>query len=89
MYIVVFRNISDTISRGCITWTDYKSKEQFDKMNTGNMLLWYEVVEEGVTRERAQELCSTPAAKTAADLHEIGESLQIASHMFSSPTTHS
>lgn len=83
MYIVVFRNISGSTADGAITWTGYQSKEDFDQWYDEKMQSWYEVVEEGVTRKRALELCSSPKAVAAiinsqvkralADIEKIAE----------------
>ncbi len=59
MYNVVFRNVS-----GAVTWTTFESEEKFiswyDERNKG----LYEIVDQGVSRERAIELCSTPEANS-------------------------
>jgi len=61
-YIVSFRNTLGGHA-GVITWTSFESKDAFDAwMNEGNASS-LEVVEEGITQERAIELTrSTPIA---------------------------
>ncbi len=52
---------------GVITWTSFESKEDFDKWYTPEIRARERVVEEGITDERAVELCSrTPIACYAA-----------------------
>jgi hypothetical protein len=58
MHNVVFRTIVECSTKGAITWTSFKSKEHFDKWYDAKMRDWYEVVEEGVTQQRAVDLCS-------------------------------
>ncbi len=41
---------------GIITWTTFKSKEEFDKWYTEDMKKTNRIVEEGITEERAIEL---------------------------------
>ena len=53
MYNVVFRNISGSTSDGVITWTAFRDKAYFDEWNDEKMKAWYQVVEEGVSQERA------------------------------------
>ncbi len=65
MYEVVFRNISQTHCRGVITWSTYESKEDFDQKNVGDAKKWYQVIEEGISVERAREICSSPEADLA------------------------
>jgi hypothetical protein len=62
MYNVVFRRLGDGTHQGVVTWSSYDSKEHFDKCYTDERRLKEEVVEEGVSTERALELCSTPEA---------------------------
>ena len=79
MHNVVFRNISGSISDGVITWSSFKSKVDFDKWNDQKMKSWYQVVEEGVSQERAIDLCSTPEATQAvvvSKMMEVGELLR-------------
>lgn len=73
MYTVVFRDIFDGPSKGAITYTLFKSKEEFDKWYDDKMRTWYEVVEEGVTQERAQKLCSSPQAQLAVVVSSLRE----------------
>ena len=78
MYIVVSRTLVGP-SRGVLTWTGFPSKEYFDKWNDAKMRSWYETVEEGVTEERALELCSSPEADGARfcyALRQVGEALR-------------
>jgi len=62
MYNVVFRNIVECATEGAITQTSFESKKHFDEWYDEKMRSWYEVVEQGVTEERATELCSSPEA---------------------------
>ncbi|GMX58695.1 MAG: hypothetical protein MCSN_3490 [Candidatus Microsyncoccus archaeolyticus] len=68
MYVVVFRNIGESISKDVVTWSIFQTKQEFDSWweNAENARNWYEIVEQGVTRERAIELCTTPEAREAA-----------------------
>jgi hypothetical protein len=71
-YNVAFRTMVGT-HRGVVTWTAFDSKEAFDKWISGEMLDGsgrlladvYDVVEEGVTKERAIELVSMPDSEAA------------------------
>lgn len=65
-YNVVFKNISPGTHTGVFTWSSFKDKKEFDKWNNEKMKSWYQVVAEGVTSDRAVELCSTPEANQAA-----------------------
>lgn len=79
MYNVVFRNISGSTSDGVITWSSFKSKAAFDEWNDEKMRSWYQVVEEGVSQERAVELCSTPEATRSvvvSKMREVSELLR-------------
>jgi len=61
MYNVVFRNTTGgQYSDGAITWSTFQSKEDFNNWYDAKLKSWYQVVEQGVTQERALELCSTP-----------------------------
>lgn len=57
---------------GVITWTSFPSKEYFNKWYTEDIKSHQEVVEEGITSERAVYLAnSTPlACRRAAALHD-------------------
>ena len=81
MYIVVFKNVSGSVSNGVITWSCFTNKDQFDNwwLNSKNAKNWYKIVEEGVTEQRAIDLCSTPKAKIAAAASDFGELLQLIS----------
>ena len=63
MYAVVFRTITECTTKGAITWTAFESKEHFEKWYSSKLQTWYEVVEQGVSEERAIELCSSNEAK--------------------------
>jgi len=65
VYNVVFRTIAVCSSRGAITWVSFKDKKYFNEWYDEKMRGWYEVVDQGVSRECAIELCSTPEAKIA------------------------
>lgn len=68
MYVVVFRNIGESICKGVVFYTVSENKQEFDSWwkNAKNARDWYEIVEQGVTKERATELCMTPEAREAA-----------------------
>lgn len=75
MYNVVHKTLVGN-SKGCFTWTSFKSKEDYNKWNTDKMRSWYETVAEGVTEEHAIELCTTPEATEAtlvSGLRELGD----------------
>lgn len=59
MYIVVFRDIRDN-HKGVISWVSFQSKADFDTWFDEKARSCQQVVEEGVSRESAIELCSTP-----------------------------
>lgn len=63
-YNVVFRTLIGK-SCGAITRTSFESKEAFDAWFSPKLRGWYEVVEEGVTDERGEELCTSPEANRA------------------------
>ena len=78
MYNVVFKTIAECTHKGVITWTSFESKEYFYKWYDEKMQSWYKVVDEGVTKERAIELCSSPEADLAVlitTVRELGELL--------------
>ena len=58
MYNVVFRTTLVCETTGALTWTSFNNKEDFDQWYDRKMREWYEVVDEGVSKERATELCS-------------------------------
>ena len=59
----MFRNVSGSILNGVITYTFFRSKQQFDEWwEVEEQNGWRQVVEKGVSRERANILCSTPEA---------------------------
>lgn len=62
MYNVVFRNIVECSTEGVLTWSTFQDKNHFDGWYVESMRSQYEVVEEGVTQDRAIELCSSPEA---------------------------
>jgi hypothetical protein len=72
MYIVVFRT-KVGVSEGAITWTTFTDQATFNVWNDEEMSSWYEVVEEGVSKERALELCSSPEAKYAREVCNLRE----------------
>lgn len=79
MYNVVTRTIASGTHTGVITRTLFKSKADFDQWNDEKMKSWYEVVEEGVSEERAVELCSSKEAQLAvetASLREVEEHMK-------------
>ncbi len=73
-YIVVFRYTKKAGGyHGIITWTSYPSEEEFIQAYTPEMAAYQEVVEKGITQERAIELtrqtpfaCRIRAAKQEA-----------------------
>lgn len=76
MYNVIFRIIVECSAFGAITWVPFKDKENFDKQYNERMREWYGVVDQGVSKERAIELCSTPEATlviVASKLRELNE----------------
>lgn len=79
MYNVVFQTKVGT-SQGAVTWSTFKDQNTFNNWHNQEMKDWYEVLTQGVTEERAIELCSTPQAKLAAvisQLRELGQELRI------------
>ncbi len=56
MYNVIFRTIGKGTSRGAISWVFFEDKERFNEWYNEEMRGWYQVVEEGVSKERAVEL---------------------------------
>jgi hypothetical protein len=87
MYNVVFRNIANGTSYGCITRTHFKSKADFDKWYDAKMQGWYEVIAEGVTNERAHELVTSPEAELAGKFYQIREGIRIVHDMLLSPVS--
>jgi hypothetical protein len=78
MYIVVFRARQGN-HIGVVTWTSFSSKEAFDLWHDAEMRDWYDVVAEGVSSDKAVELCSSPEstqAVIAAGHREIGGILE-------------
>lgn len=60
MYIVVLMVISSKE----FTWRNFQSKKRFnDWWTSSNALNRYEIVEEGVTEEKAKEFCLTSKEK--------------------------
>ncbi len=60
----MFRTI-DGEYKGAVTWTTFESEEKFiDWYDEGKSSLC-EIVDQGVSCERAIELCSTPEASSA------------------------
>ena len=79
MYNVVFQTKVGT-SQGAVTWSTFKDQNFFDNWYNQKMKSWYEVLTQGVTKEHAIELCSTPQAKLAAvisQLRELGQELRL------------
>ncbi len=64
-YAVVFRNLTGS-TKGVLTWGSYDNREAFTESNDDEMKARYEVVEEGITEERAIQLCSPPEAPEVA-----------------------
>lgn len=59
-YNVAFRYTKKTGGfHGNITWTTFANKEEFDKWYTPKICERQEIVEEGITEERAIELVQT------------------------------
>lgn len=75
MYPVVFRNIGESICKGVVFYTVFENKQEFDSWwkNAQNARDWYEIVEQGVTEERANELCKTLEATEAASSYRAKE----------------
>jgi len=61
VYIVVFRDLREE-HRGVVSWVSFQSKTDFDERYNEEMRGFQQVVEEGITQERAIELCSTSQA---------------------------
>lgn len=79
MYNVVFRTLAECVTKGAITWSSFQSKKDFDTWHDEKMRDWYEVVDQGVTDERAVELCSSSEATQAvffSKVREVGELLR-------------
>ncbi|GEM_PF-6401964 len=58
-YHVVLRNITNTPFKGNLSWVRYESKERFNQCFNGfngEMKKTHEVVEEGISEERAIQL---------------------------------
>jgi len=73
-YVVIFKNTKVCGGyAGVITWTVFESKNKFDELFDDKMRSRSEVLEEGVTEERAIELvCQTPlSCRVAAALEEV------------------
>lgn len=62
MYNVVFKTIAEGPYKGVITWSTFDSKEEFDKWFSTKLKNMYEIVDQGVTSEKAVEYCSSPMA---------------------------
>ena len=77
MYNVVFKNIGENTSKGVVTWSTFQDKEKFDEWYDAEMRAWYQIVEEGVTQERAVELCSSPEATLAVITSKMRETVEI------------
>ena len=58
MYTVIFKNIAEDLSKGVLTYSSFKDQQHFEKWYTTRMRGWYEVIEQGVSKERAAEICS-------------------------------
>lgn len=73
MYNVAFRYTKEAGGyHGVIFWTSYSNKEEFNKLFTDEMKKKMEVVEEGITEERAIELTRTTpvACRVAAKIQD-------------------
>lgn len=69
---VVFRTITGKPT-GLVTWSSFKNKACFDEWYDEKMQGWYEVVDQGISEERALELCSSPGAKITAITYQLGK----------------
>ena len=76
-YNVVFRVVAECETKGAITWSSYKSKEEFDKIYDEDAKKQEEVVAEGISEATAIELCRSPEAIRARDasLQKTGRNL--------------
>lgn len=72
MYNVVFQTKVGT-SQGAVTWSTFEDQKSFENWYDQKMKDWYEVLTQGVTRERAIELCSTPQARLTAVISQLRE----------------
>ena len=77
MFNVVFRTIVDGTHKGVITWSSFKDEAEFNKWYGKKMQSWYEVVDKGVSAEKAIELCSTPEATLAGIRATCAETTQM------------
>ncbi len=74
MYNVVFRTIMVCETQGAVTWTSFVSKADFETWYDKTMRSQVEVVEQGVTENRAMEVChSLNKGKAALALYEKNE----------------
>lgn len=73
MHNVVFRDNSNSV----VTWSCFRNKKHFNKRYNKKMKRLCQVVEEGVSRERAIELCSTPEATKAAKVSQLRELIEL------------
>lgn len=72
MYNVVLKDIRGNPPRNLVTWTSFKDRAEFDAWkNSKETQGQFEVVEEGISDERAVELCSTPEANLAVIRNEL------------------
>ena len=71
MYIVVFRDVREE-HKGVISWVQFQGKVDFDKWYNEKATGCQEVVEEGISRERAIQLCSTPQATRSWWISRMG-----------------
>lgn len=78
MYFVVFKNITEGVYRGAITWSSFADQTAFED--------WFVrkpqkdlcgVLEKGVSKERALEPCSSPEADRVNALILMREMVRI------------
>lgn len=67
MYLVVFKTLQGKFA-GAITRAEFNDKPTFDQWHD-NVKDIFEVVEEGVTKERADELCPIDDDQLTATRH--------------------
>ncbi|MBI5140464.1 MAG: hypothetical protein HZA94_03410 [Candidatus Vogelbacteria bacterium] len=76
MYNVVFRTIAKCETTGAVTWSSYKSKEEFEALYDEGAKKQEEVVAEGVSEEQAVELCSSPEATLAREMSLVRRNIE-------------
>lgn len=66
-YIVTLRGKRGSGANcGVVNWTHFPTKEEFDRWFDDKVKALYELVEEGITQERAQELCQSSRSTSSS-----------------------